>query len=139
MRGCWCGPGGSTGSITGSPTPALPESSSGRVSNRWIPPIRRSRSTSSAAARCKRGAASLRPPRHPPGRRRRGGGPEPATLPSVAADTWQDSEELGAVLGTELGEAPVDALLYAGDAPLAVVPALASRVRRAAVLVSHRE
>jgi len=65
--------------------------------------------------------------------------PEAAILPSAAADTWQDSEELGAVLGTELGEAPVDALLYAGDAPLAVVPALASRVSRAVVLVSSRE
>lgn len=65
--------------------------------------------------------------------------PEAVTPPSAAPDTWQESGELGTVLGTELGESPVDALLYAGEAPIAVVPALASRVNRAVVLVTSRE
>ena len=42
------------------------------ISNRWTPPIRRSRSTSSAAARCGRGAASPRPRRRLRRRRTRG-------------------------------------------------------------------
>ena len=65
--------------------------------------------------------------------------PEAATPPSAAPDTWQENGELGTVLGTELGEEPVDALLYAGDAPIAVVPALASRASRVVVLVTSRE
>ena len=65
--------------------------------------------------------------------------PEAAPPPSAAPDAWQENGELGIVLGTELGEEPVDALLYAGDAPMAVVPALASRVNRAVVLVTSRE
>jgi ArsR family transcriptional regulator len=62
-----------------------------------------------------------------------------APPPAAAPDTWQESGELGAVLGTELGDAPVDALLYAGNAPVAVVPALSSRVNRTVVLFTSRE
>ena len=64
---------------------------------------------------------------------------EAATPSAAAPDTWQESGELGAVLGTELGDAPVDALLYAGNAPVAVVPALSSRVNRTVVLFTSRE
>ena len=64
---------------------------------------------------------------------------EAATLPAAAPDAWQESGELGAVLGTELGDAPVDALLYAGNAPVAVVPALSGRVNRTVVLFTSRE
>jgi ArsR family transcriptional regulator len=64
---------------------------------------------------------------------------EAATPPAAAPDTWQESGELGAVLGTELGDAPIDALLYAGNAPVAVVPALSSRANRTVVLFTSRE
>ena len=64
---------------------------------------------------------------------------EAATPPAAAPDAWQENGELGAVLGTELGDAPVDALLYAGNAPVAVVPALSSRVNRTVVLFTSRE
>jgi len=62
-----------------------------------------------------------------------------ATPPAAGRDTWQESGELGAVLGAELGDAPVDALLYAGDAPIAVVPALSARVNRTVALFTSRE
>jgi DNA-binding transcriptional ArsR family regulator len=62
-----------------------------------------------------------------------------ATAPAATRDTSEDSGELAAVLGAELGDAPVDALLYAGAAPIAVVPALAARVNRAVALFTSRE
>jgi DNA-binding transcriptional ArsR family regulator len=61
------------------------------------------------------------------------------TQPAAERNASQDSGELGAVLGTELGDAPVDALLYAGHAPVAVIPALSGRVNRAVVLFTSRE
>ena len=64
---------------------------------------------------------------------------EAATRPAAAPDAWQESGELGAVLGTELGDAALDALLYAGNAPVAVVPALSGRVNRTVVLFTTRE
>jgi ArsR family transcriptional regulator len=72
-------------------------------------------------------------------RARRGGESEAATSPTAARDREQASGELGTVLGTELGDSPVDTLLYSGHAPLAVVPALSGRAHHTVALFTSRE
>jgi ArsR family transcriptional regulator len=54
-------------------------------------------------------------------------------------DAREESGEFAAVLVGELGEASVDALLYAGEAPAAVIAALTTRAGRTAVLSSSRD
>jgi len=54
-------------------------------------------------------------------------------------DAREESGEFAAVLGAELGEAAIDALLYAGDAPTAVIAALAGRANRAVALSGSRD
>jgi DNA-binding transcriptional ArsR family regulator len=54
-------------------------------------------------------------------------------------DVREESGEFAAVLAAELGEATIDALLYTGDAPAAVIAALAGRANRAAAISGSRD
>src|SRR5262245_8399145 len=54
-------------------------------------------------------------------------------------DAREESGEFAAVLGGELGEAAIEALLYTGDAPAAVIGGLAGRANRAVALSASRD
>ena len=54
-------------------------------------------------------------------------------------DPREESGELAAVLGTELGEAAIEALLYTGDAAATVIGGLAGRANRAVALSASRD
>ena len=58
--------------------------------------------------------------------------------PPPVRDSREESGELGAVLGSELGSDTIDSLLYVGIAPAAVMPELAGRAQRAVVLGNSR-
>ena len=57
----------------------------------------------------------------------------------LPGDTSEEGGELAAVLAGELGDGPVEALLYVGDAPAPVVAAVASRVGRTVALSGSRD
>jgi ArsR family transcriptional regulator len=54
-------------------------------------------------------------------------------------DPREESGEFAAVLVAELGDAGIDALLYAGEAPAAMIAALTARAGRTAVLSTSRD
>ncbi len=65
--------------------------------------------------------------------------PEPASAASEPLDVREEGGELAAVLSAELGDAAIDSILYAGDAPAAIVEGLASRAHRAVALSGSRD